>query len=442
MSDPVNDPASEPGDALVRVEAAAREPQRRSSAARVWAGLVGSVDEAWAELRIHRTQVLLSLIGVGVAVAALTAVVAAGSIATQATVENFERQSGRPATIGVHAYNPVTGAQPPKADLDRAFADAMERYGVTHVNRTMWGGLSVQFPDGVQGVSALGVDQPYAVMHRISIDQGSWFTERDTARLAPAIVVSGEIWERLGSPDLRRDPIIGIVTATGEVSAVIVGVTPKQSADGTFLQAFLLNDDFDRFAPPQDPAYPQLPQYEAWVPPGSASELGPILQRDIAAALGEDWEVAVQRQDYLAWEGAGDPLLVPKVVVVGVAILVMALGALGLVNIALVSVRHRIREIGIRRAFGATAGRVFFAVMMESVVATFVAGLVGVLLAIVLIRNPITESYLALVIQDIPGFPLEAALIGLGAATAVGALAGLLPALVAVRVKVIDAIRY
>jgi putative ABC transport system permease protein len=120
----------------------------------------------------------------------------------------------------------------------------------------------------------------------------------------------------------------------------------------------------------------------------------------------------------------------------------MVLGALGLLNIALVSVRHRIREIGIRRAFGATAGRVFFSVMMESVVATFVAGLAGVLLAIVLIRNPITESYLALVIQDIPGFPVEAALIGLGSATLVGALAGLLPALVAVRVKVIDAIRY
>ncbi len=41
-----------------------------------------------------------------------------------------------------------------------------------------------------------------------------------------------------------------------------------------------------------------------------------------------------------------------------------------------------------------------------------------------------------------PAFPIEAALIGLASATAVGALAGLLPALVAVRVKVIDAIRY
>lgn len=410
--------------------------------ATLWAAFVGAVVEAWAELRIHKTQVLLSLIGVGVAVAALTGVVAAGSIATQATVENFERQSGRPASIGMYAYNPMTGEQPAKADLDLAFATAMERYGVTYVNRTTWGGVRVQFPDGVVDIQALGVDQPYGVMHRIAMEQGSWFTDRDALRLAPAVVVSEEVWERLGSPDLRRDPTIGIVTPTGTVSAIIIGITPKQSLDGTYLMAWMLNDDYERFAPPQDPNFPQLPNYEAWVPPESAEQLIPVLQRDLAAALGEDWQVDVQRQDYLAWEAAGDPLLIPKVVVTGVAILVMALGALGLLNIALVSVRHRIREIGIRRAFGATAGRVFFSVMMESVVATFVAGLAGVLLAILLIRNPITESYLALYIQDIPGFPLEAALIGLGAATLVGALAGLLPALVAVRVKVIDAIRY
>lgn len=416
-------------------------PREAGGASRLWTGFVGAVVEAWAELRIHKTQVLLSLIGVGVAVAALTGVVAAGAIATQATVENFERQSGRPASIGVWAYNPMTGEQPSKAALDTAFAATMERYGITYTNRTMWGGFPVQFPDGVLGISVTGVDQPYAVMHRIALDQGSWFTDRDALRLAPAIVVSEEVWERLGSPDLRVDPTLGVVTPTGTVDAIIVGVTPKQSLDGTYLQAYMLNEDYDELVPP-DPVYPQIPNYEAWVPPEAAEQLIPLIQRDIAAGLGEDWTTDVQRQDYLAWEGQGDPLLVPKIVVTGIAILVMALGALGLVNIALVSVKHRIREIGIRRAFGATAGRVFFSVMMESVVATFVAGLAGVLLAIVLIRNPITESYVALAIQDIPGFPLEAALLGLGAATLVGALAGLLPALVAVRVKVIDAIRY
>jgi putative ABC transport system permease protein len=430
------------GTELVAAPAIPGEPTPRGDrGSRLWTGFVGAVVEAWAELRIHKTQVMLSLIGVGIAVAALAGVVAAGGIATQATVENFERQSGRPASIGLYAYNPTTGENPRRDDLDAAFAEVMERYGITYVNRTMFGGITVQFPDGTYGIQAMGVDQPYAVMHRIALAQGSWFTDRDEQRLAPAVVVSEEVWERLGSPDLRIDPTIGIVTATGTVDAIIVGITPKQSLDGTFLQAYLLNDDYDTFVP-QDPIYQQIPNYEAWVPPEAADQLVPLIQRDVAAALGTDWQVDVQRQDYLAWEAGGDPLFIPKVVVGGIAVLVMLLGALGLLNIALVSVKHRIREIGIRRAFGATAGRVFFSVMMESVVATFVAGIAGVLLAIVLIRNPITESYLSLVIQDIPGFPIEAALIGLGSATLVGALAGLLPAVVAVRVKVIDAIRY
>ena len=118
------------------------------------------------------------------------------------------------------------------------------------------------------------------------------------------------------------------------------------------------------------------------------------------------------------------------------------LGALGLVNISLVTVRQRIREIGIRRSFGATASRVFFAVMMESVVATVVAGAVGVFVAVLIVQAPMVRDFVASGLTDVPAFPVEAALLGLAAAAGVGALAGLLPALVAVRVKVIDAIRF
>ena len=117
-------------------------------------------------------------------------------------------------------------------------------------------------------------------------------------------------------------------------------------------------------------------------------------------------------------------------------------GQYGLVNITLVTVRYRIREIGIRRSFGATAGRVFFSVMMESVVASVAAGVIGIILAIIALKNPWTQQLVAQGVQDVPAFPVSAALLGLIVAAGVGALAGLLPALVAVRVKPIDAIRY
>ena len=138
-----------------------------------------------------------------------------------------------------------------------------------------------------------------------------------------------------------------------------------------------------------------------------------------------------------------DPLLFIKLLVTGVAILILLLGALGLLNISLVTVRHRIREIGIRRSFGATAGRVFFAVMMESVVATVVAGVVGVAHRGADREEPVGDRLRRVrASRTCRRSRSRRRSSASASATAVGALAGLLPALVAVRVKVIDAIRY
>jgi putative ABC transport system permease protein len=252
------------------------------------------------------------------------------------------------------------------------------------------------------------------------------------------VIVNEVFWNLLGAPDLRTHPTVSL-PGPQPATAVITAVTPSPPYED-YPSMFVLTTAWDRIASPQSKA--QLyPTYEAWVPVELADELTGRIQRDISGALGEDWQTDVTRNDYLAYSDE-DPLLFIKLLVTGVAVLILLLGALGLVNISMVTVRQRIREIGIRRSFGATAGRVFFAVMMESVVATVVAGVAGVALAVLIVKNPWVESFVAQGIEDVPAFPLEAALIGLASATLVGALAGLLPALVAVRVKVIDAIRY
>lgn len=80
--------------------------------------------------------------------------------------------------------------------------------------------------------------------------------------------------------------------------------------------------------------------------------------------------------------------------------------------------------------------------MMESVVGTIVAGFVGAMIAVAVVSNGWVREQVAADIQDEPAVPADAAILGLVCAAAVGALAGLIPALLAVRVKVIDAIRY
>jgi putative ABC transport system permease protein len=394
--------------------------------------------EAWTELRIHRTRVLLSLIGVAVAVAALTGIVALGSIAQQSQRENLERQTGRPALLSVTSYNTVTGETPDAATFDAAFEATMERYKIRYHSRNAYTNLTVQFPDGVRDVQLQVVDQQFGVMHRIRLAQGEWFTAYDEDRFAPALIVNEVFWRLLGSPPLASHPTV-TVPGNEPTTAVITAITPSAVYDD-YPAAYLLTSAYDRIATEEQKAQ-VYPNYEAWVPPDLAEELTARIQRDVAGALGAEWQTDVSRSDYLAFSDE-DPFLFLKLLVTGVAILILLLGALGLLNISMVTVRQRIREIGIRRSFGATAGRVFFAVMMESVVATMVAGVAGVAIAVLVVKNPWVASFVAAGVDDVPAFPIEAALIGLASATVVGALAGLLPALVAVRVKVIDAIRY
>ncbi|WP_394770076.1 ABC transporter permease [Lacisediminihabitans sp.] len=397
---------------------------------------VGAFSEAWAEVRIHRTRVLLSLIGVAVAVTAITSVVGLGSVAEQSLRESNERNGGRPASIQAYVSS-RDGSPVESGAVAAAFQTTMERYGIEYHSRRTEASLRIQFANGAADVSATAIDVPFGTMRRVPIAHGSWFADSDATRLAPAIVVNGTFWSQLGSPDLRTHPTAAVL-GQHPTTAVVIGVTKSNPLDPPTM--YLLTDAYRALADTSAQQGP-MPGFEAWVPTAISTELIPLLKRDLAASAPVGSTVEVNRSDYAAYGGA-DPLLPFKIVVGGVAGLVLFLGALGLVNISLVTVRQRIREIGIRRSFGATAGRVFFAVMMESVVATLAAGVVGVAAAIAIVENPWLQAQISQGVVDLPPFPIEAAIVGLVAATAVGALAGLLPAIVAVRVKVIDAIRY
>ena len=164
------------------------------------------------------------------------------------------------------------------------------------------------------------------------------------------------------------------------------------------------------------------------------------VRHDLGVAL-HGVQVDTYRQDA---QGMEEALALLRLAVRGAGGIVLLLGGLGVLNIGLVTVRQRIREIGVRRSFGATSGRIFAAVMLESVCATALAGLAAVGASIVLVRNLPLDRLLnnGIPLADTPGFPVSSAVEGLVAATLVGALAGLLPASIAVRAKVIDAIRF
>jgi putative ABC transport system permease protein len=126
--------------------------------------------------------------------------------------------------------------------------------------------------------------------------------------------------------------------------------------------------------------------------------------------------------------------------VVGLATIIA--GVIGIGNILLISVKERTKELGVRRALGATPGEVRIQIVLESVFLTLIAGVLGIILGAAALA---TINFFT---QDLAEFPYTnptvPPLLVLGALlimTVMGTLIGLIPAQRAVSIKPIDALR-
>ena len=436
--------------------------------------ILGALIEAWGEVKVQKARVVLSLVGVVAAVAAMTIVIALGDLLLQSSRELAELYEGRSVTLrlnpesssnaseGPASSGPYQDASDPasagaqtakrpdeKDTLGEAMGTLAERTDIHYWSRFSSGGGDIvetrqarssgQFrgypltniADMVDGVAFQGVDPSYEVIFRTRMLAGRWVVSSDADQRMVPVVISESLWNQLGRAPIDQVPI---VLHTSEGTAMrVVGITKSKSSFD--MPTVFAHYDAARVS------FPGMgsPSMFAWVGTENADQARETLPRALASILGEGWRVSVSGGEH---EDIGEEQLgtISNVIMVIGGIIVF-LGALGLFNVAIVTVRQRVREIGIRRAVGASAARVFFAVFMESVVATFVAGVIGVGIAVVVVRFLPLEA-LGVTLSDTPAFPAGAAIAGVAISTSIGALCGIIPALAAVRIKPIDAIRY
>ncbi|MDR7382391.1 ABC transporter permease [Promicromonospora iranensis] len=391
-------------------------------------GVVGAIIEAWDELRIHRVRVLLALVGVACAVTAITGITAAVTMFGQAMQEETERMSGRDTTL--EAWSAGSSTTMSALEVDAVVDSVADRHQISYHSVRAYLGLNIRGRDVGEYVEWSAVDADHGAITRQGVEDGRWFTESDGERLAPVLVVNQAFLDAFTEGAAASTHPSVVIDGETPVAATVIGEVPVMW-NGEGPRAIMLFDQAVRWFPDSVSAE----GYQFWVPPELADQFAEVLPRDLAA-VGVPFDVQKPPAEAFVIDR------VLQYLVLGVGGFALLLGGLGLLNIALVTVRYRIREIGIRRSFGATSGRVFFGVLMESVVATTVAGVVGVVIAVAVIKNIPIDRIFGRPIDDLPGFPFDAALVGMACAVGIGALAGLIPAIYAVRVKVIDAIRY
>ncbi len=386
--------------------------------------LVSAIIEAWGEIRSHKLRIGLSLFGVALSVASLVTVVALGGLARDSFETSMAASGGRRATITFQG-----GAGKDSDTLLADYERIVETYRVDHAAVARSATVDFQTPRGVYSSASEVVTADFALLHGISTNRGRWFEPGDTTMLAPAVVVNDKLWELLGSPAIDGTATVDLVSGSAHTARLVGTVAAESQWDSP--KAFVLWNQGADLVTGGTP-----PRLELWVPEDLAKPI-----EDRLAGQAEVTGGQVMRTDAGALLGDSDPFLILQVVLGSAAVLIMSIGALGLLSVSMTTMEHRVREIGIRRSFGATGRRIFFGVLMESVVATFLAGLVGVVVAVVVLRQPIVlEALFGSTVP--PAVPVSAALAGIASATGVGALAGLIPAGYAANAPVIEAIRF
>ncbi|MDO4259686.1 MAG: ABC transporter permease [Actinomycetaceae bacterium] len=278
------------------------------------------------------------------------------------------------------------------------------------------------------------VDPEYSTLFRTVPLKGRWLNDADSDQRIVPTVINSVMWQYIGQPDFEANPVLLHSSGDDETVYRVVGVLKASIYEQPKLHITWESWQFIRPAGEQTSSTLMV-----WVNDEQLPDAQKNVARALASSLGPDWTAnGISTADF---GSIGDQMNSFRMIIGAIGAIVIFLGALGMLNVAIVTVRQRVSEIGIRRAMGASAARISFAVFMESVVATFVAGLLGVGLAVVWLQYIDLDAF-GITLQEAPAFPMSAALTGMAISLTVGALCGIIPAVAAIRIRPIEAIRY
>ncbi|MDA2803661.1 ABC transporter permease [Nocardiopsis suaedae] len=397
---------------------------------------------AFAGSRANVSRTILSCAGIVVGVAALITVVTAGHVGERYAVAYSEANWGVAATYDVN-LPPVDDPAALKEDLLRAGGQAAA------MNFTPQSGIRMRQGDQeVPGVQFTVTDPDLDDIRRMNLTEGRWFEEGDTGSLAPVVVLTDELAAKLeadggfeglqiGSRAWRDVRVVGVVEATA-----------MDSFGGEGGTAYLLNSPAS-----EEMAFPEGAseaagmmgglRYAVRVPPGEDDPEG--FKERLAGAAWR-WApgagahtIEVYRMDDAA--AIDEAMGYLSLGLLGIAAITLTTGLLGVLNVGLVTVRERRRELAVYRAMGADRLSMFVVVVAEAVVVALVAGVVA--LALCYGAAGVAHSLLADRLPEgvVITVPLSGVLVGLGSAAGVGLLAGIIPAWRALRISVVAGLR-
>jgi putative ABC transport system permease protein len=350
-------------------------------------------------------------------------------------------------TIFVSKFEPSFGRPPGpeeihRKDLTMADAEALRNEapsiaGVSPAARML--SSTMRYQDKQTDTPILfGVTPYYEFVQTQYVSTGRFISEIDMQDRSNVVILGVDVKQALFP---YEDPIDKDVRINGSPFRVIGVMEPLgnffgQSRDNSI---FIPITTFDKYYP--DRPFPDIvffmvvrPQSRAYVK-SAMDEVADILRRRRQLAPGVKNDFGISSQDslldvYNQLTGA------TALVLTSISFVALMIGGIGVMNIMLVSVTERTREIGVRKAVGATRMNILSQFLIEAVVLTAIGGLAG--LAVGEVASLLMNKY-----SPLPAYvPLWAIAVGIGISAGVGIVFGLWPAWKAARLNPIDALRW
>lgn len=395
-----------------------------------------TIRTAIRSLAQNRMRTSLTALGMVIGVAAVVAVLAIGEGA-QASVEGRIRALGTNLLYVRPAFGGVGGVRTGRVEtLKRSDAEAIaELPGVKAVAPEVSGSAQIRYREMNQNATVLGVTPEYLEVRALEVQAGLGFdTLDDVQRRRVAIIGANVATDLFG----REQPLGSRIQILGIPFRVIGVLAPKGDAgmsspdDTVFVplgthQGVLFGLDYLTSMSVQ-----VEDESQALVVQERIEELLRLRHR---LRPDQDNDFSVRSQTEML-ETFGAITSTFTVLLGGVAAVSLLVGGIGIMNIMLVSVRERTREIGVRMAVGARRRDILLQFLVEAVVVSLFGGLMGLALGYLL----------ALLIARFGGWetvvPFYAVIMSFGVSVGVGLVFGVGPARRAARLDPVEALRH
>jgi putative ABC transport system permease protein len=396
-------------------------------------------------LRANKLRSALTILGVSVGVVTVIFMVSIIQGLNKAFADQIESLGSN--TIFVSKFEPSFGRPPSpeeihRKDLTMDDAEALRREapsiaGVSPIHRMI--AATMRYQEKQTDTPILfGVTPYYEFVHTQYVANGRFIGDIDMQDRSNVCVIGVDVKRALFP---YEEAIAKEVRINGNPFRVIGVMEPLgnffgQSRDNSI---FVPITTFNKYYP--DRPFPEVvffiivrPQSRAFVK-SAIDEITDILRRRRRVPPNEKNNFGISSQDslldvYNQLTGA------TALVLTAVSFVALMIGGIGVMNIMLVSVTERTREIGVRKAVGATRLNILSQFLIEAVVLTAIGGLAG--LAIGELASILMNKY-----SPLPAYvPLWAIGVGIGISATVGIVFGLWPAWKAARLDPIEALRW